>query len=294
MKIVRAAHLGMCFGVRDAIVLAQTQAAIQPITILGELVHNEDVLADLKRRGVRVARTPDSVETSVAMITAHGASETLKTQTRGQGLLLVDATCPLVKSAHRALVALVGRGFHPVVIGQRDHVEVRGLTGDLEEFDVVLTSEEVRSISIRPRFGVVAQTTQPIERVRSLVEILRETHPQAEVEFVDTVCQPTKLRQKSAQELATDCDVVVVVGGAHSNNTRELVRTCGLRGARVYHVQRADDLQPSWFEGAENVGLTAGTSTPDGLIEGVEAQLKLWSSEESLRNNTHTQLVANF
>ena len=87
--------------------------------------------------------------------------------------------------------------------------------------------------------------------------------------------------------------VVVVVGGAHSNNTRELVRTCGLRGARVYHVQRADDLQLSWFEGAENVGLTAGTSTPDGLIEGVEAQLKLWSSEESLRNNTHTEFAAN-
>ncbi len=291
MRVFRANHLGMCFGVRDAIKLAQSQAALQPITILGELVHNEDVLADLKQRGVRVARTPDSVETSVAMITAHGASDALKTETKHLGLSLVDATCPLVKSAHKTLVGLVNRGFHPVVVGQRDHVEVRGLTGDLDEFDVVLTAEETRLIPSRPRFGVVAQTTQPIARVRGLVDVLRITHPQAEVEFIDTVCQPTKLRQKAAEDLAADCDVVVVVGGANSNNTRELVRTSALKGARVHHVQHAEDLEVSWFEGAANVGLTAGTSTPDNVIDAVEAKLMMWSQNASIPVSHHAAMV---
>ncbi len=288
MEIIRATHLGMCFGVRDAIALAQTHAALQPITVLGQLVHNEDVLADLKVRGVRVAKEPKSVETAVAMITAHGASDHFKDQARKQGLSLIDATCPLVKSAHRALQNLVARGYYPVIIGQRDHVEVKGLSGDLMEFQVVLTSDEVRAVPERPRYGVISQTTQPIARVRSLVEQLKEVHPQSEVEFVDTVCQPTKLRQQAAQALAEDCDVVIVVGGAQSNNTRELVRTCGLRGATVYHVQRPEDLSPAWFENATKVGLTAGTSTPDATIQSVAAQLDAWCHDKLITSNSPT------
>ena len=273
MRILRAEHLGMCFGVRDAIALALHTAQQEPVTVLGDLVHNETVLSDLRNRGVQFSRQAAGVTTSTVMITAHGASEQAINGARERGLKVLEATCPLVHLAHRAVRDLVRQGFHPVLIGQRDHVEVRGMTEDLADFDVVLTEADVFELEERPRFGVAAQTTQPIERVARLVELMRNRFPSSEVRFVDTVCQPTKQRQNAAVELARSCDVVIVVGGAHSNNTRELVRTCAQHCRRVYHVQTAADLLPEWTRGAEVVGITAGTSTPDVVIESVARRL---------------------
>ncbi|HEU5069539.1 MAG TPA: 4-hydroxy-3-methylbut-2-enyl diphosphate reductase [Verrucomicrobiae bacterium] len=274
MKILRADHLGMCFGVRDAIALAVTQAKQQPLTILGELVHNATVVADLQARGIRLARQPGEVATPAVMITAHGASEVAKAGAAARGLHVLEATCPLVHVAHRALATLVQAGFHPVVVGKRGHVEVRGLTEDYPECDVVLSEDDVAQLAERSRFGVVAQTTQPIERVRHLAALIRQRFPRSEVRLVDTVCQPTKQRQHAAVDLAQRCDVVVVVGGADSNNTRELAVTCRQQGARVHHVQTAADLCAEWFHTAAAVGITAGTSTPDVLIDGVEQWLR--------------------
>ena len=165
-------------------------------------------------------------------------------------------------------------GFHPVVIGQRNHVEVLGLTGDLKEFDVVLNLDDVMTLTARARFGVAAQTTQPIEKVQHLLDLIRKRFPDSEVKFVDTVCRPTKQRQAAAVELAQASDVVIVIGGAHSNNTRELVASCRLHCARVHHVQTAEDLREDWFTGTETVGITAGTSTPDNVIDRVYETLR--------------------
>ena len=272
-KVLRATHLGMCFGVRDAIALAHATAQHQPVTVLGELVHNETVLADLRARGVRFAGRPDEAATETVLITAHGTSDRMRAQLRQDGFKVEDSTCPLVHVAHRAVRELVAAGFYPVIIGKREHVEVRGLTGDLDEFDVVLSEEDIQQLQPRARFGIVSQTTQPIDRVRHLVQLIRGRFPDSEVRFRDTVCQPTKQRQTAAIELAQQCDVVIVIGGANSNNTRELVTTCSRHCARVHHVQRATDLQPEWFEGATTVGITAGTSTPDVVIDSVEQAL---------------------
>ena len=274
MKIIRAEHLGMCFGVRDAIALAVETAGREPLTILGDLVHNETVLADLRARGIRFEGKPVDVGTSTVMITAHGASERALNEARQRGLNVLEATCPLVRVAHRSLARLVGEGYHPVVIGQREHVEVRGLTGDLPEFDVVLSADDVDRLRERERFGVVAQTTQPIDRVRGLVYLLRTRFPRSEVRLIDTVCQPTKQRQSAAIELAKHCDVVIVIGGRHSNNTHELVRTCSQFCRRVEHIQTAADLREEWFANAETTGITAGTSTPDEVINEVEEWLR--------------------
>jgi 4-hydroxy-3-methylbut-2-en-1-yl diphosphate reductase len=274
MKIIRAEHLGMCFGVRDAIALAREAAKHSPLTILGDLVHNEAVLADLRACGIRLVQQPAEAATPTVMITAHGASQRAKTEAHACGLKVLEATCPLVHVAHRSLTKLVQAGFHPVVVGRRDHVEVRGLTGDLESFDVVLGEADVEKLGEHPRLGVVAQTTQPIDRVRHLVRLIRERFPRSEVRFIDTVCQPTKQRQHAAVELAQKCDVVVVIGGARSNNTQELVKTCARFCARVHHVQAAEDLQAAWFIGAETVGITAGTSTPDSVIVAVEKAIR--------------------
>jgi len=279
MKIIRAEHLGMCFGVKDAIALATETARHTPLTILGDLVHNENVLASLKARGVVIEQQADKVNTPTVMVTAHGASERALTRTRALGLNVLEATCPLVRIAHDAVAGLANAGFHPVVIGLRHHVEVRGLTEDLAEFDVVLSEADIQAMKERPRFGVAAQTTQPIEKVRLLVNCLHHRFPNSEVRFIDTVCRPTKQRQHAAVELAQQCDVVIVIGGAHSNNTRELVETCGRYCIRVHHVQTAADLREEWFGENDTVGLTAGTSTPDYVIEEIENRLKQHWSE---------------
>jgi len=208
------------------------------------------------------------------MVTAHGASERAMNETRQHGLNVLEATCPLVHVAHRSLKKLVGEGFHPVVIGKRDHVEVRGMTEDLKDFDVVLDENDMVNLRQRPRFGVIAQTTQPIEKVRRLVQLIRERFRNSEVRFIDTICQPTKQRQNAAVELAQKSDVVIVIGGAQSNNTHELVKTCSQFCSRVHHVQTAGDLQSEWFADAETVGITAGTSTPDLVIYAVERLLR--------------------
>jgi len=271
----------MCFGVREAIALALKQSTVAPLTVLGDLVHNESVLAELHARGIQVVRNAQEVGTQDVMVTAHGASEKAIAGVRDRGLNVLEATCPLVRAAHRAVTRLVREGYHPVIAGQRGHVEVRGLTEDFEAYDVVLSERDVYELRPRARFGVVAQTTQPIEKVRGLVELIRRRFPHSEVRFIDTVCRPTKQRQHAATELAQQADVVVVIGGAHSNNTRELARTCSRYCGRVHHVQTAGELRAEWFAAARTVGLTAGTSTPDSAIAEVEQWLRQHAARES-------------
>jgi 4-hydroxy-3-methylbut-2-enyl diphosphate reductase len=275
MQILRAVHLGMCFGVRDAIALALAHADAGPLTILGQLVHNPTVLSTLETKGIAVAQDVAHVKTATLMVTAHGTSARTLAQTRAIGLTVVEATCPLVRVAHRAVADLARDDYHVVVVGQRDHVEVRGLIGDLDRFDVVLEDDDVLAIEPYPRLGVVAQTTQALEKVRHLVDLIRRRFPHSDVRFLDTICKPTKERQSAAIEMARQADVVVVVGGRSSNNTRELVKTCACYCARVYHVQTDADIRAEWFDAAHIVGLTAGTSTPDDVIDCVEARIRL-------------------
>ena len=214
------------------------------------------------------------LRTHTVMVTAHGASARKLANTRALGLEVVEATCPLVQVAHRAIMALVRDGYHPIIIGQRAHVEVRGLTEDLDDFDVVLAERDVLGLERHPRMGIVAQTTQPIDNVRHLVALIRRRFPQSDVRFIDTVCHPTKQRQDAAVELARRCDVVIVVGGASSNNTRELVNTCSHHCSHVHHIQTESDLRPEWFLAAGIVGITAGTSTPDEIIDRVDQHIR--------------------
>src|SRR3954467_15341177 len=281
MRILRATHLGMCFGVRDAIALALEHADAGPLTILGDLVHNPTVLSALEAKGVAVARDVAQVRTPIVMLTANGTSERNLARTRALGLTVIEATCPLVRVAHRAVAALARDGYHIVVVGQRDHVEVRGLTGDLDRFDVVLEDADVLGLEEHPRIGVAAQTTQAAEKVRHLVALIRRRFPQSDVRFFDTVCKPTKERQSAAVDMARQADVVIVVGGRSSNNTRELVKTCARYCARVHHVETDADVRPEWLDAATVVGLTAGTSTPDEVIDSVEARVRLCADDAS-------------
>ena len=276
IQIQIADHYGLCFGVRDAIAQVERLAGEAPLTILGELVHNPVVTERLASRGVMAGRLDrvGNSETAQVMITAHGASDTARAEWRAAGFGVADGTCPLVRHAHEQLRTLVALGCQPVVIGQRGHVEVLGLTGDFPEAVVVESEGDFARIPPAERYGVISQTTQPIEHVEALVEAMRARFPGSEVTFRDTVCQPTKNRQRALRKLLAECDTLVVVGGRNSNNTRQLVASAEAAGRRVFHITRADELRPEWFETAARVGVTAGTSTLQETVRAVVARLE--------------------
>jgi 4-hydroxy-3-methylbut-2-en-1-yl diphosphate reductase len=275
LKIVLAQHFGLCFGVRDAIAQAEDLAKKDKLTILGELVHNPVVHERLREQGVATGSL-DRLEADSAqvMITAHGASDKRRRQWRAAGFFVADGTCPLVRKAHQELQGLVAAGYFPIVIGQRGHVEVRGLTEDFPEAIIILHEEDLTRVPERDRYGVISQTTQPIELAHRLVNQLRRRHRAAEVRFVDTVCQPTKNRQGALRELINQAEVIVVVGGHHSNNTRELVRSCRAAGRRAIHIEGPDGLIASQFNDVRTVGVTAGTSTLRNTVEEVVRRLE--------------------
>ena len=275
MKIQLAEHYGLCFGVRDAIAQAERLASQGPLTILGELVHNPVVRERLAQRGVREgALDSGSAPTPQVMITAHGSSDRKRAEWRAAGFGVADGTCPLVRHAHGQLGLLVGLGYFPVVIGKRGHVEVAGLSGDFPDACVIESEADIARLPSRERYGVISQTTQPLENVQALVAAIRTARPASEVRFTDTVCQPTKNRQNALRKLIAECDTLVVVGGRNSNNTVQLVTAATVAGLTVFHIERPDELDPAWFRDAENVGLTAGTSTLKETVAAVQARLE--------------------
>jgi 4-hydroxy-3-methylbut-2-enyl diphosphate reductase len=199
-------------------------------------------------------------------------------QFKESGFKVKDATCPLVRFAHRKLTDLVENGFYPVIIGKANHVEVQGMVEDLEEFTVISEKEEVSRLKEVPRLGVVAQTTQRLDYVLEMIDLIQKHFPFTDIRFQDTVCRPTKERQEAAKKLAKACELVIVIGGKESNNTKELVQTCRSGGARVYRVNSAKELCSEWFEQVRSVGVTAGTSTPEELIEEVDLQIRYYGS----------------
>jgi 4-hydroxy-3-methylbut-2-enyl diphosphate reductase len=275
VKILVAQHFGTCFGVRDAIAQAKQFAAQAPLTILGELVHNPIVREELRAHGaVEGSLDQSQAHSRRVIITAHGASDAKRAKWRAAGHEVVDTTCPLVRNAHEQLKWLVAAGYFPVVIGKRGHVEVRGLTEDFPGAVVIETEAHILELPTRQRYGVISQTTQPIDHVRVLVAQIERANPAAEVRFVDTVCKPTKDRQWALHQLIAEAQVIVVVGGRGSNNTRQLVATCRSAGRRAIHVERAEELDRIDFADVEVVGLTAGTSTMHETVAAVLQRLK--------------------
>lgn len=275
MIIKIAQHQGMCFGVRDAMALAETTARQGPVSILGQLVHNPLVRSRLAGLGAsEIPLESPSAPQSKVMITAHGASDAVRQGWQQRDYHVTDATCPLVRRAHEQLRKLVAEGFHPVVIGTPGHVEVRGLTGDFPGAKVIQTEEDFPILPSDRPLGIISQTTQPITRVLALLHRLRALRPSQAIRFCDTVCQPTKDRQRALHELCGEVDMIVVVGGRNSNNTLHLLAEARSLGLDARHVECAGDLRPEWFAGIERVGITAGTSTLPETVEAVRKRLE--------------------
>ena len=282
MQIILAEALGMCFGVRDALQVIEEIGRPEAVTIHGELVHNEVVLHQLRARGFGSVTEEDRravPATPAVLVTAHGISDRERRRLEAAGKQLLDTTCPLVARAHDAAQKLQRDGYHVLVIGRRGHVEVQGLIEDLTSFELVQRPEEVKTYAFS-KLGIMCQTTTPARLVQAVRAEVARLNPGSEIRFIDTVCQPTKERQTALDRLLEQVEVVVVVGGSHSNNTRELAARCRERGVPAYPVRTADDLRPEWFAGLHTVGLTAGTSTPDHTIAQVhQALLRIGAAE---------------
>jgi 4-hydroxy-3-methylbut-2-en-1-yl diphosphate reductase len=274
--VIRAEVMGLCFGVRDALEVVEAIDDPEAVTIHGQLVHNEVVQGRLAARGFAMRdetqRGNSRPETPAVLITAHGISDRERERLEADGKRLIDTTCPLVLRVHLAARALQAEGYHVLVIGRRGHVEVEGIIGDLDHYDVIESVEDVDGYP-QQRLGIVCQTTMTEDRAARIRAAIVERNPNADVRFVDTVCLPTKEHQRALDRLLDRVEAVVVVGGRNSNNTRELAARCRERGKPAVHVQSADELDPAWFKGFVTVGLTAGTSTLAETIEGVHRTL---------------------
>lgn len=278
MKVSLANAMGTCFGVRDAIDLAMSPEFNSDLTIVGQLVHNPQVSESLKKNGVSLVpgiEDIDQIKTKKVMITAHGAAEKTKQKLQDAGFIVFDATCPLVMRVHQTIKSLVTKGFFPVVIGQEDHVEVKGIVGDLEDHLVINNEDDFKKIkkSGYRKLGIVSQTTQQTDKVENLVEKIKALDYVDDVSFVNTICQPTQDRQVAVHELADQVDLMIVIGGFNSSNTKKLIHVCEEKGVEARHIESFHQLSQEWFIGKKHVGITAGTSTPEDIINQVHSEI---------------------
>ncbi len=274
MKVMVADKAGACYGVGRALELARRAAekATSPVHTLGAIIHNPAVVAELAREGVSAVDRPEDAEPgSVLVMRAHGVTPDIERRAADAGLVIVDATCPFVKKVHRAVELLSDEGYQVVVVGESGHPEVEGICGHAPEAVVVGSSAELESLEFGRRVGVVAQTTLERSVLRDVVSAL--VGRCGELRVIDTICEATRERQQAAAELAAASDVMIVVGGRSSANTRHLADVCARHCTATHHVESVEELDSTWFEGARTVGITAGASTPAEQIEAVRSAL---------------------
>ena len=277
MKIKRAEKYGFCSGVRIAdLKVKRFAAAGGRGAILGQVVHNERVVEEMEQLGVRTVEEIQSVQEPTIVFSAHGVPPSFHTQAKSTGLQVLDTTCKFVYDIHRESKDALESGYHLVFIGDPKHREVIGYTHDLDPatYHIVLTVKEADAIDWTqyPKLKVFYQTTLNAEEFEDVVRLIESRS--AGVDRADTICYATKQNQDAARVLANDPDVdlIVVIGGKKSANTKHLWEICR-EMKPAYLVQGADDLDSSWFGGARVVGVTAGASTPDYVIDEVEARI---------------------
>lgn len=274
MRISIAEHAGFCFGVERALRLAQKAIGEgREVLSLGPLIHNRQVVERLKRRGLRVVESLEGVHGATLIIRTHGALPVLLDEARARGFDVIDATCPFVKRAQSAAAAMLDEGYAVVVVGDRQHPEAAAIVAHTGgEAVIVEDADEVERLDLPRKVGVVAQTTQRVENVASVVAALL---PRCEeLRIANTICDATASRQEAAARLADEVDLMIVIGGFHSANTRRLAEICASRGTPTRHIECADDIDPAWLTAVEHVGLTAGASTPDSALAEVRARIQ--------------------
>ena len=268
--------MGFCFGVRRAVDMMQEAASEgRRVTTLGQVVHNPQVVAQLEETGIAVneSRTVNGVDTSTVAITAHGVGETVVRDIEERGFDVIDTTCQFVARSQRAARNLAERGFTVIIFGDPTHPEVKGVLGWCRGRGLVIPDESLDGLPdyLPSKIGVISQTTHTPERFAQFVANLmaKRVDQITEIRVVNVLCNATTSQQAATRDLAEEVDLMIVVGGHNSANTRHLADLSRANGVETYHVETADELCDEWFEGHEDVGVTAGASTPDFSIDAV-------------------------
>ena len=274
MKILLAKNAGYCFGVRDAVDMAYDTAKEHgDVYMLGHIVHNENVVNDLDKAGAKVVDSLDKVpEGRPVLLRAHGTHVDIWKEAKQKNMNIVDATCPLVRDIHDEIKQLEKDGRKIIIIGDHGHDEVVGIASQVKNPMIVATPEEAIKLRKTKRAGVVSQSTQTIENVQEIVNILM--NKVVDLRFINTICFPTKRNQEQIKELSEKCDVMFVIGSFTSANSKRLTDLSKERNKRSYQVTCALDINEKWLEDCNVVGISAGASTPDNIIEEVLERIK--------------------
>ncbi len=273
MKVVLAKRAGFCFGVKRATQMAFEAAGKDQKTFtLGPIIHSPQVVSKLEEMGVGVVKDLSGANSGTVIIRSHGVLASEMDEAHQKNLEVVDATCPFVKKAQEHVKYLSEAGYDVLVVGDADHPEVQGIVSyGQDKVYVVASGDQVKKLPKMGKMGVVAQTTQSFDNLKSVVtECLRRG---GEVRVYNTICDATAVRQQEATELAQQVDCVVVIGGFNSANTRRLAEICTEIQPKTHHIETAEEIDCSWFQGVETVGVTAGASTPKWIIDEVMDRL---------------------
>lgn len=281
MKVIKAKTAGFCFGVKRAVdtVYEQVDTCSGPIYTYGPIIHNEEVVKDMESKGVVVLRTEeelDDISGGTVIIRSHGVEKRIYDKLEAKGIRIVDATCPFVKKIHNIVQKESAAGKYILIIGSPDHPEVIGIRGWAgEHAAVVQNADDIENIdfSKNRKICVVSQTTFNYNKFKDLVEIIKKKS--YDIIVLNTICNATKERQTEAESIAESVDAMIVIGDKHSSNTQKLFEICHRACNNTYYIQTLDDLDLNQLGSVETVGITAGASTPNNIIEEVQNNVRI-------------------
>ena len=282
MKTILAPKAGFCFGVKRALDLAMQTAreTNKSIYTLGPLIHNPQVVEDLSKKGIKVVKDLSDIPEGVIIIRSHGVGPDIIDNARDRDLQVIDATCPFVKKAQELAKELNDQGYQVVVVGDKEHPEVTGIIGWTGHTGIVVeTPEQAEKLQPLKKIGIISQTTQPEENFNNIASVLQEKAE--EVKAYNTICHATRDRQYAAAELARKVDVMIVIGGKNSANTQKLARLCAQTGTPTHHIETAAEFKREWLADKKSIGITAGASTPDWIIEEVKRYMEEVTNQET-------------
>jgi len=289
MEILLAKEMGFCWGVRRAIDIMETAAGEHgEIISVGPIVHNPQVVEELRAKGVRLDKKPENASQAVA-ITAHGVGPQVLDEVKATGAEIIDGTCPIVTRSQRWARKMAESGFTVLVFGDPEHREVKGVLGWAGDNGLAIQDGESIPADLPGRLAVISQTTQSPERFSAFVSRLMQERVTeiSEIRLINTLCNVTSSQQHAARELANEVDVMLVIGGKASANTRHLLEVCQEEGTVAHHIETATELRPDWFRGVDRVGVTAGASTPDSAVEAVVARVQQIATMPGRANATN-------
>lgn len=272
MKILIAKHAGFCFGVKRAIDEIKKLNNKKTVYVLGKLIHNPQVIANLEKKGVKsIGNLKKIKKGSTIIISAHGISDKIIKKLKKRNFEVIDCTCPLVKKVHNITKKEEKQGYTIIIFGDKEHTEVKGIKGNLKSSIIISDINEVNNLDKKRKYCLVSQTTQNIEEFNKLINELKKSIK--DLRIYDTICIPTKQRQLSSIEVAKKSDLMLVIGGKISANTKRLAQICS-KFTQTYHIETEKELKKEWFKNKKNIGITAGASTPQETINKVVNKIK--------------------